>query len=94
MARFGPVRFGEVRCGEVRYGTYKGVQKEVAVITVIPIMPMIWGMGFLAFGFIIYPFVGLMWFLIIMGVGALATIYIGIRMIKTAEKKDKSGEGK
>lgn len=61
---------------------------EKGYIAIVPIVPLLFGMAFLAIGFILYPLLGL-WALVVVVLLGIVGMFVGIRMIKSGTKKDK-----
>ena len=55
------------------------------------IRPMLWGMGYLTFGFIMFKWVGLPWGLMIMAVVGLVGVSVGIWLITSGRGGKENG---
>ena len=62
---------------------------EKGGIAIIPIVPLLWGMAFLAMGFIFYPLLGIRGLVIIIVVGIVG-MCIGLKVIRSANEKEKN----
>lgn len=92
-----PIGLDKIHCqncyfmkdGKCRHKKMMGKKAQQGFSTIVL---MLWGMGYIAVGFILLPFVGVFWALTYFVLVGLGGLYIGLRMLKPPDKNQGNDE--